>query len=125
MAFPRLARIDGRTDDMLTTEAGTRVSSVFVRYFVGVSLNHQLIREWQFEQTAPGRFVFRYIPMAEVGLAENLEAIAASFRAVLGASADIRCERVAEIPSSASGKVRWIINRTEPEPRHDHAERTD
>src|SRR5262245_2219523 len=125
MAFPRLARIDGRTDDMLTTEAGTRVSSVFVRYFVGVSLNHQLIREWQFEETAPGRFIFRYIPMSEVGLADNLEAIAASFRAVLGASADICCERVAEIPSSASGKVRWIINRTEPEPRHDHAERTD
>lgn len=112
LAFPRLARIDGRTDDMLTTEDGTRVSSVFVRYFVGVSLNRQRIREWQFEQVARGQFVFRFIPVTETGLAENLRALDERFRRVLGPSANVRFEQVAEIPPSATGKVRWIINRT-------------
>ena len=60
--FPLIESLQGRQDDMLTTEDGTRQSSSFVRHFVGVSLNRQLIREWQLEQTGPTTFVFRFRP---------------------------------------------------------------
>ena len=108
--FPRIQSLQGRHDDMLVTEDGTLQSSVFVRHCVGVSLNRQLIREWQLEQLERTRFVFRYIPVRQEGLEENLEKIKESFQLVFGKTALIEFKRVTEIPSSATGKVRWIIN---------------
>ncbi|MCL4787809.1 MAG: hypothetical protein KJ070_13610 [Verrucomicrobia bacterium] len=109
--FPRLQSLQGRQDDMLLTEDGTWQSSVFVRHFVGVSLNRQLIREWQLEQTGHAKFLFRYVPLQTDGLQENLKKLKASFQLVFGQSAQIEMQQVQEIPPSATGKVRWIINR--------------
>jgi phenylacetate-CoA ligase len=109
-AFPLLESIQGRQDDMLTTEDGTKQSSAFVRHFVGVSLNRQLIREWQLEQTGATTFVFRYRPEKQEGLAENLGRLRESFQLVFGRSAEVEMRQVEEIPLSPSGKVRWIIN---------------
>jgi len=110
VAWPRLLSLQGRADDMLTTEDGTLLSSVFVRHFVGVSLNRQLIREWQLEQVGPRQFVFRYIPAQNDGLPENLARLRESFRLAFGKTAEIREQEVREIPVSATGKVRWIVN---------------
>lgn len=112
LAFPRLRELHGREDDMLTTEDGTRLSSVFIRHCVGVSLNRQLIREWQFEQSERNRFVFRYIPLRNDGLDANLRDLKSSFQAALGRSAAIEMEAVVEIPPSSTGKTLWILNRT-------------
>jgi phenylacetate-CoA ligase len=109
--WPRLECLQGRADDMLHTEDGTLLTSVFVRHFVGVSLNRQLIREWQLEQVEPRRCVFRYLPLGEDGLAANLAELAEAFRLALGRGMTVQMERVDEIPRSASGKQRWIINR--------------
>ena len=111
LAFPRLQSLQGREDDMLTTEDGTLLTSVFVRHFVGVSLNRQLIREWQFEQAEPGQFIFRYIALQKEGLEENLRLIQSSFGKAIGASAKIEMQAVAEIPPAPTGKALWIINR--------------
>ena len=109
-SFPRIQSLQGREDDMLLTEDGTLQSSVFVRHFVGVSLNRQLIREWQLEQTGRTHFVFRYIPLRQEGLADNLARLRESFQLVFGRSATIELQPVNEIPPAATGKVRWIIN---------------
>jgi phenylacetate-CoA ligase len=108
--FPRLQSLQGRQDDMLMTEDGTLQSSVFVRHFVGVSLNRQLIREWQLEQVDRLRFIFRYVPLGTEGMSENLAQLRESFQLVFGASAAIVMQQVAEIPPSPTGKVRWIVN---------------
>ena len=108
--FPLIESLQGRQDDMLTTEDGTKQSSAFVRHFVGVSLNRQLIREWQLEQTGPTAFVFRFRPERREGLDQNLDRLRESFRLVFGRSADIEMRQVDEIPPSPTGKVRWIIN---------------
>jgi phenylacetate-CoA ligase len=110
LAWPKIKSLQGRADDMLTTEDGTQVSSVFVRHFVGVSLNRQIIREWQLEQTGPRHFVFRYIPTTQEGLAANLEKIVESFKLAFGRSVTITPACVKEIPPSPTGKIRWIIN---------------
>ncbi len=110
-SFPRLERIEGRQDEMLVAEDRTLVSPAFIRHFVGVSLNRELIREWQFEQTGSASFVFRFVPLREQGLAENLKDLDQSFRKVLGNAVEILQERVEEIPPSPTGKQRWIINR--------------
>ncbi|MSU63454.1 MAG: phenylacetate--CoA ligase family protein [Pedosphaera sp.] len=117
LRFPRLASIQGREDDMLLMPDGTLFSSAFIRHFVGVSLNRQLIREWQFEQTAGNTFVFRYIPFGRDGLDQNLSQLRAAFAKALGASAQIEFKEVAEIPPSATGKTLWIINRMKREHR--------
>ena len=95
---------------MLVTEDGTWQSSAFIRHFVGVSLNRQLIREWQMEQTDRMEFVFRYLPVKTEGLDENLKKLKASFHFVFGQSAQIEMQQIQEIPPSATGKIRWIIN---------------
>ncbi len=110
LPFPRLASIQGRADDMLITESGTLLSSVFVRHFVGVSLNRELIREWQLEQSGPQEFVFRYVPQRREQLAENLKELGDSLLKALGQSCRVTFDEVTEIPPSATGKVRWIIN---------------
>ena len=109
--FRRIQELQGRQDDMLTTEDGTLQSSVFVRHFVGVSLNRQIIREWQLEQTGKTRFVFRYRPERQEGLADNLSRLEESFKLVFGLSATIETLEVEQIPPTPSGKVRWVINR--------------
>jgi phenylacetate-CoA ligase len=109
--FPRIQSLQGRQDDMLLTEDGTLQSSVFVRHFVGVSLNRQLIREWQLEQTGRTHFVFRYVSLGrQEGLADNLSRLKESFQLVFGQSAAIEMQAVKEIPPSPTGKIRWIIN---------------
>jgi phenylacetate-CoA ligase len=107
--FPRLASLQGRADDMLVTEDGTLQSSVFVRHFVGVSLNRQLIQQWQLEQTGRTQFVFRYIAVSDAGLAENLARLKESFQLVFGKSAQIEMRAVQEILPTATGKIRWIV----------------
>ncbi|PYI86812.1 MAG: hypothetical protein DME26_08275, partial [Verrucomicrobia bacterium] len=111
LLFPRLQSLQGRQDDMLTTEDGTLLSSVFVRHFVGVSLNRQIIREWQLEQIDHSMFVFRYVPLSAAGLEENLRDLNDSFQKALGARVTIRMEQVQEIPPSPTGKTIWILNR--------------
>lgn len=109
-AWPRIRSLQGRADDMLTTQDGTQLSSVFVRHFVGVSLNRQIIREWQLEQVDAQGFIFRYIPTTDQGLNENLAKIKSSFQLAFGANAVIDLQRVETIPVSRTGKIRWIIN---------------
>ncbi len=110
-SFPRIARLQGRQDDMLIAEDGTLQSSAFVRHFVGVSLNRQLIQEWQLEQTDRARFVFRYVARQHAGLEDNLLRLKQSFQLVFGPSTIIDMQPVDEIPPSPSGKVRWVVNR--------------
>jgi hypothetical protein len=97
---------------MLTTEDGTRLTSVFVRHLVGVSLNRQLIREWQLEQWDRGQLIFRFVPMGSDGLEENLAALRRSFATAFGYGVVVQFESVAEIQPSPSGKIRWVINRS-------------
>ena len=115
-SFPLLQSLQGRQDDMLLTEDGTLQSSGFVRHFVGVSLNRQLIREWQLEQTGRCEFVFRYVALRQEGLQDNLNRLKESFLLVFGRSASIELQAVSEIPPSATGKVRWIVNSYRPRP---------
>ena len=96
---------------MLLTEDGTLLSSVFVRHFVGVSLNRQIIRQWQLEQTGRQEFTFRFVAERAEGLEDNLARLKDSFQLALGRGARIEMSRVPGIPPSPSGKQRWIINR--------------
>ncbi len=109
--FPRLRGVEGRLDDMLTTPEGTRLTSGFVRHFVGVSLNRQLVREWRFEQTGPANYVWSYVPASTAGLDENLRQVEAALRHALGAGAEVKLEAVDAIEREVTGKMRWVVNR--------------
>lgn len=116
LPFPRIGTVQGRMDDMLTTADGTKLSSVFVRHFVGVSLNRELIHTWQLEQTEETRFIFRYTTLSEQraphALEENVEDLRKAFISALGENVHIRFERCKEILPGKSGKFRWILNST-------------
>ena len=78
---------------------------------MGVSLNRQLIRGWQLEQVGRSEFVFRYVPAGVNGLEDNLRRIEEAFRVALGQNVRMKLQEVSEIAPSATGKIRWIINR--------------
>jgi phenylacetate-CoA ligase len=111
LAWPRLRSLEGRADDMLMTEDGSFLTSVFIRHFVGVSLNRQIIHEWQLEQVGRTQFVLRYKPGSTEGLAENLAKLRESFRLALGQGVEIEMKPVTDIPRTPTGKMRWILNR--------------
>ncbi len=111
LAFPKIENVQGRKDDMLLTSDGMLITSGVVRHFVGVSLNRELIREWQLEQTGLDAFTFRYIPRQRGGLESNLRDLQTALKKAFGAGAEIQAQEVTEIPPSPSGKARWIINR--------------
>jgi phenylacetate-CoA ligase len=117
LAWPRLQSLQGRNDDLLVTEDGTCITSVFFRHFVGVSLNRQIITEWQMEQTARNQFIFRYVATASDDLAENLEKLRDSFLQALGRRAVIEMVPITSIPRSPTGKMRWILNNCPPSAR--------
>ena len=110
LAWPRLERLEGRMDDLLTNEDGKGVTSVLVRHLVGVSTNRQLIKEWQLEQFSPKLCIFRYVPLSENGLEQNLKSLVVGLKKGLGESMTIQLERVDHIPLAKTGKRRWILN---------------
>jgi phenylacetate-CoA ligase len=110
LAWPRLQSVQGRADELLLTQDGTFITSVFIRHFLGVSLNRQIIRQWQIEQTGPARFVFRHVAEAGPELDRNLADIQAAFREALGRNITVEMVRVPAIALSPTGKTRWIIN---------------
>lgn len=111
LPFPKLAEIQGRLDDMLYTAEGTVLTSVFVRHMIGVALNNQMISEWQLEQISPKEIVFRYVPTKKNELRNTLDSIQNAFHRALGPEMVVVFAEVPEIPPSATGKHRWIINR--------------
>lgn len=103
-AFPTVAAIEGRVDDLLySTERGAvgRLDPIFKG--VGGISRSQIRQE--------GRDAFRILVVPDARFNEStLEILERNFRSRLGQSVRLLIEKVDEIPLTANGKFRAVVN---------------
>jgi phenylacetate-CoA ligase len=100
-----LDAITGRTVDTFVGPDGEMVDG---EYFTHLLYFRPWLRQFQVEQTAPDRVVYRLAADREIP-AEDRDEIAAKTRTVLGSRCEIEFEEVDSIRPSASGKLRYTI----------------
>ena len=117
--WPRLDRVEGRTTAVLYDTRGNYVSPVYIRHLIGVVHNPEAIQRFQLCQQTKTHFelLLQISPETETSKADEIgAAIDRDLRAVLGADAQIKVVRVAQIEESASGKFDYIRNLLHREP---------
>jgi phenylacetate-CoA ligase len=106
LPFPTVEAIIGRLDDILyTPDRGYvgRLDPVFKQ------IPNSVI-EAQIVQTTPEEIVLRLVPDDKKYQSKHAEAIIAEMRKRLGQVVTIRVEAVEQIPRTANGKMRSVIN---------------
>lgn len=111
--LPRIARVSGRTKDMLWIETGGRRREVPYYIFL-TGLHHELdMAEHQIVQTGPRDFVLRAVPLTGKRLsADHIRQLVldAAKAEGLEGTFDLRVEIVPDIPRGPSGKVARVKN---------------
>jgi len=113
--FPLLERLEGRKLEFLTSTRGGFVSPVYIRHLIGVVHNPGCIRCFQLIQERNGLYRLSLVLDPEVGepvAAGLVGAIRTDLLAVLGGNAVLEINRVSGIPTSASGKFLYTMNRS-------------
>ena len=103
-AFPSLARIEGRTDDVLVTPEGRWIGRLDP-IFKGVSSLH----ETQIVQDRADHVRVDVVPVAAFTTAER-DALVRALRQRLGPSMQIDVVQVGRIPRTAAGKFPAVVN---------------
>lgn len=110
--FPTMESIQGRDTDVVVTPSGNRL---IVHFFTGILNHFPEVESFQVVQESPEAILVRVVPAEGFshGLGKETTAgrIVAALRAK-GADLEIEVEAVEEIPAAASGKRRFVINRT-------------
>jgi len=104
----RIARLDGRTFDMLVTAGGEMISGV-----IGTVIFHFIegVTFWQFVQDRPGQALVRLVVSKAFDRASAEARIRGMMRDHLGESAEVDFEYPADIERTPAGKARFVINR--------------
>lgn len=108
VGMPRLARIEGREADFVTTQDGRLIS--------GISLTENFamlipgVEQLQIIQESLDRFTFRIVRDGGFGPLSDAK-IRELVRARFGANVGYDCEFVTSIPQEASGKYRFCISK--------------
>jgi phenylacetate-CoA ligase len=101
--LPRLARLEGRADDVLFTARGDRIGRLDPVFKHNVP-----IREAQIIQESTTRLLVKYVPTDEFG-PRHVRQIEHELKSRLG-EMSIEFQAVSEIPRGANGKFRAVIN---------------
>jgi len=103
--LPLLARVDGRSDDVIVTPDGRRVGRLDPVFKADLP-----IREAQIVQESRDLVCVRVVPAAGFG-PEHAERIAEGLRLRLGPEMQIVVEPVTAIPRTRAGKLRGVVSR--------------
>jgi phenylacetate-CoA ligase len=107
--FPRLARVEGRIQDMIWTPAGP-VTGIVIQF---ITRDHPWIEGHQVVQDARDRILLRVLTRSEL-TPELTDPLTARLRVRLGSDMRIDYERVTEISRKPNGKVQSLISTVEP-----------
>jgi phenylacetate-CoA ligase len=105
--FSRIERLDGRYNSLLTTDSGDLISGVIGTHVFRHTLSVQAYRIIQEE---PLRIVIKIVPKNDLSEADQ-RLILNLFSKHLGSKMKITIETVPELPTPASGKSVFVINR--------------
>jgi phenylacetate-CoA ligase len=111
-AFPVLAGLEGRMDDVIVTPDGRRVGRLDP-----VLKGEFDVREAQFEQTDDRTLVARLVPAASLGPAQ-LARLKHEIQQRIGTEMEVRLELVESIPRGPNGKFRAVISKRDRDATH-------
>jgi phenylacetate-CoA ligase len=117
-AFPMIEPVTGKFEDAITGSHGAAVSaSVLTFAFKGL----QHIRKSQVAQTGPGRWEVRVVPTAGFGPADQ-QRLVDNIHQLVDPDVVVRIILRDDLPNSAAGKFRWIVNECQPGPPRNRPE---
>ena len=103
----RILRLDGRVNDVLVSMTGARISGVIGTHafkFVRGAEAFQVV------QRRPGHVIIRVVRGAEYEPSVEESRLCTIFEQHLGPGADVSIEYAKDIPRTAAGKARFVIN---------------
>jgi phenylacetate-CoA ligase len=107
-AFPMIERVTGKYEDSISGGDGAVVSpSVLTFAFKGV---HNVLKS-QVAQVAAGRWEIRVVPAPQFGEPDRQQLIH-NVRALVDATVQVEVVLREELPNTAAGKFRWVVNET-------------
>jgi phenylacetate-CoA ligase len=104
--LPLLARLEGRTTDVLSFAGGVTLSGPAAT----LMFRETGFLQYQLRQTARDRLELLYVPGAEDSSAGDLERVLGMLRAQVGAAVTVAARAVADIPPTRAGKRRFIVS---------------
>lgn len=108
--LPVLAEVQGRTTDFVVAQDGTVMHGLALIYTLR---DLPGVERFRIEQLSLDETVVQVVPGPAFDEAAE-QRIAHDFRARLGSAVRVKIERVAQIPSEASGKFRYVVSRVAP-----------
>src|SRR4029079_59427 len=103
----RITRLDGRVNDVLVTTAGAAISGVIGTHVFRLIGN---VDAYQIVQRRPGHAVIRIVRAAAYDPATEEPKVLKMFGDHLGAGSEVEIEYCTELPKTAAGKARFVIN---------------
>jgi phenylacetate-CoA ligase len=103
----RITRLDGRVNDVLVTTAGAAISGVIGTHVFRLIGN---VDAYQIVQRRPGHAVIRIVRAPAYDAAKEEPKVRTMFGNHLGAGSEIEIEYLTDLPKTAAGKSRFVIN---------------
>lgn len=104
--FPMIERVEGKYEDRIYGSTGDVVSPSLITFaFKGL----RNIEQSQVAQVADGRWEIRVVPMQGYSAVERL-ALVKNVREMVDPGIDVTVVECKDIPRTAAGKYRWVVN---------------
>lgn len=110
LPFPRLARVDGRSQEAIVRRDGSKLTALFIPHLMK---EFEWIDGYQVAQNQPGRMSMNLVTQAEFS-EQKTAPIEIALRAKVGEEMQIQFARVAALTKTATGKTPIVIS-AEPE----------
>ena len=113
-AFPLLDALTGRILEAMTNSKGEHVDGGFVVYVLTFMAERGYIRKFQVIQEKDGSVTINVVPETTTSLSDHsneLQFLTEKIQVVMGQDCPVRFQSVVDIPTNASGKYPYVINR--------------
>lgn len=112
-AFPMIEPVTGKFEDSITGSDGAAVSAS-VLTFAFKDLEH--IRKSQVAQVGPASWELRVVPLPGFSAAEQ-QRLVDNIHQLVDPHVAVKIVLKDDLPNTAAGKFRWVVNETKPPPR--------
>jgi phenylacetate-CoA ligase len=120
-AFPLLDALTGRIFEAMTNSKGEHVDGGFVVYVLAFMSERGYIRKFQVIQEEDGSVTINVVPETTASLSDHsndLQLLTEKIQVVMGQDCPVRFQSVVDIPTNASGKYPYVLNRRNSKPSY-------